>query len=197
MPYHATPNFLGYQRQLGYEVSELETLVTLRALAEEIGMGRSHLRGYVLSLGIEPQRVRTPESRNQPTLAITASEADYVRSERDRSGFTGHGKPIVGGSSYGEFYVVQLEPELLPQRLKFGFSASAQSRLTDYRSSNPGAMMLKSWPAKRAWEEAIIAVLSAHRHCKLVGGEVYDCSDIDSLLKRGDHLMTLFPVPNE
>lgn len=175
----------------------METLVTLRALAEEIGMDRSHLRRYILSLDSEPQRIRTPESRNQPTLAITASEADYVRSERDRSGFTSHRTPIVGESPYGEFYVVQLEPALLPQRLKFGFPTSLRSRLTDYRSSNPGATILKSWPAKRVWEEAIIAVLSAYSDCELVGGEVYNCSDIDGLLKRGDHLMSLFPMPNE
>ena len=171
----------------------MKTLVTLRSLAEEIGMDRSHLRRYVLSLGIEPQRIRTPESRNQPTLAITASEADYVRSERARSGFTSHGTPVAGEGSYGEFYIVQLEPALLPQRLKFGFSTSVQSRLTDYRSSNPGATILKSWPAKRGWEEAIIAVLSAHKHCKLIGGEVYDCLDVDGLLKRGDDLMSMFP----
>lgn len=171
----------------------MKTLVTLRSLAEEIGMDRSHLRRYVLSLGVEPQRTRTPESRNQPTLAITASEADYVRSERERSGFTSHHTPIAQQGPYGEFYIVQLEPVLLPQRLKFGFSTSVPNRLTDYRSSNPGAAILKSWPAKRGWEEAIIAVLSAHRNCELIGGEVYDCPDLDGLLKRGDCLMSMFP----
>ena len=173
----------------------MENLIPLRTLAEELGMDRSHLRRYVKRLGIEPGRTRTKDSRNQITLAITPSEANYVRNERHRAGFASRDTPITSDGSRGYFYVVQLEPEHLPERLKFGFSASVDNRLTEYRSSNPGAILLKTWPAKRSWEAAIIDCLSISVSCELIGGEVYHCSDITELLERADTFISLLPGP--
>lgn len=61
-------------------------MVPLKALAEELGMDRSHLRRFVLSLGIEPERIRTEDSRNQLTLALSDIDAERVRDERMNDG---------------------------------------------------------------------------------------------------------------
>lgn len=61
--------------------------VSLKQLAAEIGMDRSHARRYVLRLGITPHKRRTPDSANQLTLALTQEEANRVRSQRREQGF--------------------------------------------------------------------------------------------------------------
>jgi len=55
-----------------------EEFVSLKQLAAEVGMNRSHARRYVLALGLTPTKRRTADSGNQLTLTLTASEAEYV-----------------------------------------------------------------------------------------------------------------------
>ena len=63
--------------------------VSLKQLAETLGMDRSHTRRYVLGLGYHPHKRRTPESHNQLTLALPKSEADAVVAARREQGFIG------------------------------------------------------------------------------------------------------------
>ena len=50
--------------------------VSLKQLAETLGMDRSHARRFVLRLGYKPVKRRTAESGNQLALAVTAKEAE-------------------------------------------------------------------------------------------------------------------------
>ena len=111
-------------------------MIALRDLASDIGMDHSHLRRYVLKLGIEPERIRTPESRNQLSLAVTDAEADLIRRRRKEGGFTG---TPVAPAAVGHFYAIQLEPELEPNRVKFGFASNVKERLTAHRTAAPHA----------------------------------------------------------
>jgi hypothetical protein len=61
--------------------------VTLRELAEQLGMDRSHLRKYILKHGFEPVRIRTKASLHQLTLALSEAEAERVRQLRRSQGF--------------------------------------------------------------------------------------------------------------
>lgn len=72
----------------------MEQYVTLRTLAEEFGIDRSNLRKYVLAHGFQPLKVRTPESRNQATLALSSMDADELRGIRSRKGFLTPGTPV-------------------------------------------------------------------------------------------------------
>ncbi len=47
----------------------------------------------------------------------------------------------------GWFYVIQLIPDLKPERLKFGFSRNIDNRVNGYRVSSPTAVILKLYPS--------------------------------------------------
>ena len=53
--------------------------ITLKELAEELGMDRSNLRKYVVAEGISTFAVRNLASRGQKTLALVPEDADRVR----------------------------------------------------------------------------------------------------------------------
>jgi hypothetical protein len=67
---------------------ESEEFLSLKQLAETFGLDRSNTRTHVLKLGIKPHKRRTPDSRNQLTLAVTKDEAERIIRERETKGFT-------------------------------------------------------------------------------------------------------------
>ena len=165
-------------------------IITLKDLAAELGMDRSHLRKYTLRLGIIPQRTRTPESRNQATLAVSGSDADTIRQARVNAGFGGEAhetiKPFVQGD--GLFYIVQPDPEMRPERVKLGYSTNFQERMASYTTANPDVALAANAFCKQNWEAAWIALLAGMPECTHVAGEVYDCTDIDAMVRRLENI---------
>jgi hypothetical protein len=88
--------------------------ISLKQLAGELGMDRSHARRYVLNLGVTPAKRRTPESGGQLTLTVGAQEAEFIRHTREEQGFLDSQKPVTNETGY--FYAIQLVPELAPGR---------------------------------------------------------------------------------
>jgi hypothetical protein len=171
-----------------------DELVVLRLLARELRVDRSHFRRYVERLGITPQRRHTPDSGNKLVVTVTAHEAVCIRAARREQGYdlpTGEADGTVG-----LFYVVQLVPELDPNRVKLGFADDAFGRLSQHRTAAPTAKLLKTWPCKRSWEWTIIDAISAVG-CKLILNEVYECCDVANLLARGDQLFAMLPDPRK
>ena len=109
-----------------------EDFVSLKQLATELGMDRSHARRYVLRHGVTPHKRRTQDSLNQLTLAVSMHEADLIRAKRREEGFLGSTKPV--SKEVGEFYVIRLVPELDPRRVKLGFADDLLSRLAQFLS---------------------------------------------------------------
>lgn len=158
--------------------------ITLKELAAELSLDRSNMRKCVLHMGIEPMRVRTPTSRNQQTLAVTRAEAERIRNERQKSGFSSSGK--VQRPEFGEFYIVVPDPEARPNRLKVGYSDNLESRMGTYRTITPLVELVTKWPCKSSWEQAALAVCANAEGTKLVKGEVYDIRSIDDVRNRYD-----------
>src|SRR5262249_52845205 len=169
-----------------------EDFISLKQLATELGMDRSHARRYVLRLGFTPHKRRTPNSQNQLTLAVTIPEAEVIRNKRREAGFFQSTKPVV--SEVGVFYVIRLVPELDPRRLKLGFADDLLSRLGQHRTAAPTAALVKSWPCKRAWEGTAMECLTVV-NCRLILNEVFECDDVHGLIGRGDSLFALLPDP--
>lgn len=70
--------------------------VTLKTLAEQLGMDRSHLRKYVLDRGFEPVKIRTADSGHQLTLALSEEDAQRVLQLRQQQGFgDALGQPVI------------------------------------------------------------------------------------------------------
>ena len=171
---------------------ESEQFISLKDLAERIALDRSNTRKYVLKLGIKPHKRRTPDSRNQLTLAVTKDEAERIIAERETKGFTSSAKIVE--SDTGVFYVIQLVPELDPRRIKLGFALDLNERLSQHKTAAPTATVLRSWPCRRAWELTVMDSLSV-ANCRLILNEVFECDDLAALFRRGDDLFALLPDP--
>lgn len=169
-----------------------EEYVSLKHLAEEIGMDRSHARRYVLKLGITPHKRRTPDSRNQLTLAVDQVEADLIRQKRREEGFVGDSKPVA--KAVGEFYIIRLVPELDDRRIKMGFADDLSTRHSQHRTAAPTAQVVASWPCKRSWESTVMDCLSKHQ-CRLILNEVFECDDVNGLVELANKLFGLLPDP--
>jgi hypothetical protein len=65
-----------------------DDFVSVKELAQRLGMDRSHARRYVLKLGYSFHKRRTPDSGSQLTLCVTESEAAEIAAHRANQGFT-------------------------------------------------------------------------------------------------------------
>ena len=171
-----------------------DEFVSIKELAERLGMDRSHARRYVLKLGYAFHKRRTLNSGRQLTLCLNSAEADEIVSRRQDQGFTA--STVVAVSDVGLFYVIQLVPELDPRRLKLGFAESLEQRLSQHRTAAPTARVLRAWPCKRSWEPTAIDAMTSVG-CRLVLNEVFECDDADSLVQRGETFFRMLPQPDK
>ena len=173
---------------------EQESYTSVKQLAEQLGMDRSHARRYVLKLGFKPQKRRTADSRSQLTLTVTTQEAETILKLRREQGFTAEGKAVE--SEAGVFYVIQVVPELDPKRIKLGFANDLDDRLAQHRTAAPTAKVLKSWPCKRSWEATVMDCLSSVA-CRHILNEIFECENLDDLIEKGDELFRILPDPKK
>ena len=173
-------------------ISSLEEFVSVKQLAETLGLDRSNARKYVLKLGIKPHKRRTPDSRNQLTLAVTQDEVHRILRQRESQGLTSCAKVVE--SDTGVLYVIQSVPELDPKRVKLGFTLDLSERVAQHRTAGSTAVVLKSWPCRRARELTAMDSVSSAK-CRLIRNEVFKCDYLDALLRRGDDFFALLPEP--
>ena len=170
----------------------MENLTYLSSLSREFGTDHSNLRKYVIKKGINYVMSRDAASR-QMAMAFTAEEAEKLRSLRMREGFTKSDVPICINGEIGEFYVVQLIPELDPRRVKLGFANGVLVRLASHRTASPTAVLIKSWDCKRTWERAAMDS-STRIGCKLIANEVYECDSVEQVTNRLDKFFAVMPA---
>ena len=151
-----------------------------------------HFRRYVLRLGITPEKRHTLHSGNKLVVTVTTQEAEQIRIARREQGYNLDYDGME--AAIGVFYVVQLVPELDPNRVKLGFADDAGTRLLQHQTAAPTAKLVKTWPCKRSWEFTVIDSL-ATSGCKLILNEVYECEDVARLIEHGDRLFALLPDP--
>ncbi len=169
--------------------------VSLKELAKELGIDRSGLRRYVLKSGIVPVNIRTADSRSQLTLALHVDDAEAIRQLRQKQGF-GVVKFAPVENTNGCFYVIQLVPDLDPNRVKLGFANDVMTRLSAHQTAAPTATLLKAWSCKRSWEGPIIEGVT-RIGCRLISNEVYECEDLEALVKRCDEFFRFISPVHE
>ena len=113
---------------------------------------------------------------------------DY-RPRLSRSGYS----PDSATIGFGYFYVIQLHPDDLPNRMKIGYTDKLEVRLSDHRTSAPTLRLVKSWPCKRTWEDAAKASITRDG-CRCVGGEVFD-GDLQVFVERAEAFFAIMPSP--
>lgn len=166
--------------------------VSIRDLADILGMDRSGLRKYVQKEGFTPHKRRTPGSRNQAAYGFTRAEVETIKNKREAQGFSGD-RPVVAGTD-GVFYCIQLVPDLDANRIKFGFAQDLADRLSQHRTAAPTATVLRSWPCRRSWE--LVAMDAASRSgCRLLWSEVFECDDLTTVIANLDLFFQTLPSP--
>lgn len=167
--------------------------ITIKELAEKLGVDRSYARKYVISHGYAFDKIRTTESQHQLTLALSIEDAETIIEIRQGEGYSIGDKigNVLNGEN-GYFYVIQLIPEFNPNRIKLGFATDLDARLKSHKTSAPTAILLKSWICKRCWENAAISSIT-RMECKLIGGEVFDCNNLENLIQRAETFFSCMP----
>lgn len=95
---------------------------------------------------------------------------------------------------HGYFYLIQLVPEALPNRVKLGFADNVERRLAEHQTAAPTAKVLKSWPCKRSWDFAAMDSIT-RTGCKLVLNEVYE-GEVQGFIDRAEAFFTVMPHPD-
>ncbi len=182
---------------LGGEISQRESMnnqryISIKEIAQTLGMDRSHARKFAIKCGFEFAKQRTADSGNQLTLVLPEEKAQLLYQKRKDLGFTEDN--ILVSSDIGFFYIIQLIPEFDKNRIKLGYANDVRDRLAQHRTSAPTAVLLKSYPCKREWEKTIIDFISL-KHCRLINSEVYEAIDVEKMVEYADQLFSIIPNP--
>lgn len=95
-------------------------------------------------------------------LLLSRADADrLVASYESRRGpVERSGEDSSKYDRFGFFYLIQLVPEALPNRVKIGFADDVEKRLVEHRTAAPTAKLLKVWLCKRSWDYAAMDSIS-------------------------------------
>ncbi len=172
-------------------------------MAEMIGLAEIAKR-----LNLEVTAIRRLIAREGDALGIKTHRGKGVKlflsredAERLIASYEARRGPVQGTTEetstfdrYGFFYIMQLVPEALPNRVKIGFADSVERRLAEHHTAAPTARVLKAWPCKRSWDYAAMDSITRDG-CKLVLNEVFE-GDIKGFIERGDSFFAVMPNPD-
>lgn len=170
----------------------MSDVVTIKEIADTIGTDRSNARKIVLKNGFDFIKIRTAESKGQLTLALSKEDFESFLEMRNRQGFQMDSTVDSPIADQGYFYIIQIVPELDGNRIKFGFATDVQTRLQAHRTIAPTAQLVKYWPCKRIWEQAAIDSITRD-NCTLIGGEVFQCEDLQKVLDNAEGFFSIMP----
>ncbi len=161
-------------KRLGVDGGTVRRLIARENGTLKLTIIRGKSGYFLLSKEDADRLIASYEARRGP-----AAEVD-----EDSSGF----------DTYGCFYIIQLVPEALPNRVKIGFADNVEQRLTQHKTAAPTAKLLKAWPCKRSWDYAVMDSIT-REGCKLVLNEVFE-GDIQGFIDRGDRFFAMMPTPD-
>jgi hypothetical protein len=156
---------------------------------------RRRITGFLEEgLQIELRLERLREKGGQPTTVFYKEDREKILAYAETKGIrkTTGDSPMAAPltPSAGVFYITQLVPDLLPERVKMGYSADLDRRMGELRCSAPTLTVLKTYPCKAEWEKAALAVLMNGQSQK--GPEVIDTADLNALIARADQFFAMF-----
>lgn len=170
----------------------MDKYVTLKEIANRIGLDRSNARKWLIAQGYEFARVRDNESR-QMVNALSIEDAERAIEERQRLGFDfANSAPALNkvDDGSGILYLIRLMPDIAPNRIKIGFATSLNSRLQSHRCTCPQLEVVKTWDCHRTFELAAMAA-ATNGGARLYGGEVYDVESVADVVTKLDAFFSL------
>ena len=165
-----------------------EELISIIDIAEIHGKRRQSLHKIVSRLGFNVVKKKSDKGRGQSINHITAADYEVLKKHLQRVVKSAAETAIVGS---GAFYVIQLEPQLDPGRIKVGFTENLDERLRSHRTSAPFAEIVASWPCKSLWERTAIECVT--QSSEQLYSEVFRTESIGNLIERGNCFFDLMP----
>lgn len=169
-------------------------MVPIIEIAEALGISKDYalrlVKRRAAELGLKPIRGK----RNAVFLSKEDADLLIQSHEPRRPSSSGSGDGWAT-TDFGFFYLIQLHPEDLPDRVKLGYTDNLTQRLHDHRTTAPTLKLLRSWPCKRTWEAAAISSIT-RSDCRRKGHEVFD-GKVDRFLTRAGAFFALMPKPEK
>jgi hypothetical protein len=169
-------------------------LIGLAEIAARLSVDNRTVRRLIAqeseNLGIEIQRGKGDKVLLSKDDAERLIESYVAR----RGPQTEAGEDVSKYDRFGFFYLIQLIPEALPNRVKIGFADNVERRLNEHRTAAPTAKLLKAWPCKRSWDYAAMDSIT-REGCRLVLNEVFE-GDINEFLSRAESFFSVMPSPD-
>ena len=175
---------------MSYEVSFTELAqqlnidsITVRSLIERYGS--------CLKISVKNEQ---PTTSNTNYLSRDDAQLLVTYYESLRSSITENTTDEAAIRKFGVFYVIQLVPEVIPNRIKIGYTDNLEKRLAEHRTAAPTALVLGSWPCKQEWDYAVMESIT-REGCALVFNEVFE-GDPDGFVSRAEAFFALMPKPD-
>lgn len=166
-----------------------EKYISVTEIAREHSRTRQVIHKVIKRLGIKTTKMKAAEFRGQAATHI--SVADYESLVEALEVSSDAGGAFVTGTSQGVFYLIQLEPEFDPQRIKVGFATDVNERLRSRKTSAPMARLVKHWPCKMLWEKTAIDCIT--EGAEQLHTEVFRVVDIEATARLADNFFELMP----
>jgi hypothetical protein len=172
-------------------------MVSISTVADELGINKDYALRLAKKRAAELGITLHYGKRN--ALSLSREDADrLISNHQPRTSPAANENSDVGRfTGFGYFYIIQLHPEDLPNRMKIGYSDDLDIRSSTHRTNAPTLRLLKAWPCKRTWEEAAKASIT-RECCRRIGGvhsEVFD-GDVQGFLDRAEAYFALMPRPD-
>jgi predicted GIY-YIG superfamily endonuclease len=171
--------------------------LTFHEIALEVGVSYDTVRRTARKIAedkkIKVVRRVTPNSKGALVNSLSIEDANklFQHFESRQSASYGKAKDESAFQRYGYFYVIQLIPEAIPNRVKIGYTDNLDSRLKEHQASAPTACYVASWACKRSWDQAAMDSIT-REDCELVMNEVYE-GDIQKFVERGNAFFEKMP----
>lgn len=184
------------QTRIGFS-TPADTRVAIVDLADELQVRKQWIFKIAKRLDIRTGQRREAERGNQIIATVSREEATMIRREIEasiRRGTESNSSTEEGIdpiSEAGVFYVIQLEPEHDPERVKVGFTTDLDGRLRKHRCSAPFAVCVISWPCRPTWERAAIDCVTDG--FEQLHTEVFRATSLADVRRRGDTFFNIMP----
>jgi hypothetical protein len=174
---------------------------TYKDIAKRLGIDSGTVRRLIQrvgpQLGIAVQQGRTGASNAKWAHYLSRDDTERLVAcyqSKGKGELRGEDAPEDAFQAAGIFYVIQLIPELRPDRLKVGYTDSLEKRLAEHQTAAPTARVLASWPCKRSWDYAAMDCIT-REDCTWLNNEVFE-GDPDGFVQRGNTFFALMPIPD-
>jgi hypothetical protein len=169
--------------------------VTYNEMAKRLGVDPSTIRRLVKKHSINVQQGRANTINGKWMHYLTSEDADRLAAcyKASRTPV----KDSATEESYqrsGHFYVIQLVPEFLPNRIKIGYTDNLEKRLKEHQTAAPTAKVVSSWPCKRSWDPAVMDSITRDG-CSWVDNEVFEGAP-EGFVDRGNAFFAHMPNPD-